>query len=387
MTKLSRSYVALFLLSETGKRAPVFLLKLSKKRRKLNMDYERFKEGFQDALKAELAVRGADVELTARRVDKMNDSYDAITVRPVDSSIGVNISVEKVFAAYENGTPIPEIAEHFADAVEKGFRESPQVDLESLSDYEQMKSKLSTEVVSAEKNAELLESVPHERMEDMAVVYRFVLDQMDSGNGTILVTNQLLEQYGITKEQLRVDAMENAPEIRPFEIRGMSEVMSELAPGMIPEVAPVDEKMFVATVPDKIHGAGVIAYPNFMEDAAQKMVGDFFVLPSSIHEVLLVKDNGQMTAKELENMVKEGNATQVEPADQLTDHVYHYDSQNHIFELTDKYEERQREDEHDAVDKDSVLGDLKEKKQEIAKKDPAKDAATKAATKKHETSL
>ncbi|MBP3280368.1 MAG: hypothetical protein J6M44_15580 [Butyrivibrio sp.] len=161
------------------------------------MDYERFKEGFQDALKAELAVRGADVELTARRVDKMNESYDAITVRPVDSSIGVNISVEKAFAAYENGTPIPEIAEHFADAVEKGFRESPQVDLESLSDYEQMKSKLSMEVVSAEKNAELLESVPHERMEDMAVVYRFVLDQTDSGNGTILVTNQLLDQYGM----------------------------------------------------------------------------------------------------------------------------------------------------------------------------------------------
>ncbi len=53
------------------------------------MDYERFKEGFQDALKAELAVRGADVELTARRVDKMNESYDAITVRPTGSSLSV----------------------------------------------------------------------------------------------------------------------------------------------------------------------------------------------------------------------------------------------------------------------------------------------------------
>lgn len=62
--------------------------------------------------------------------------------------------------------------------------------------------------------------------------------------------------------------------------------------------------MFVATVPDKIHGAGVIAYPNFMEDAAEKMGGDFFVLPSSIHEVLLVKDNGQMTAKGLETWSK-----------------------------------------------------------------------------------
>lgn len=86
-------------------------------------------------------------------------------------------------------------------------------------------------------------------------------------------------------------------------------------------------------------------------------------------------------------MVKEVNATQVEPADKLTDHVYHYDSQNHIFELADKYEERQRDAEHDATSQDSVLEDLKEKKQEITKKDLAKDAVTKASTKKHETSL
>ena len=76
----------------------------------------------------------------------------------------------------------------------------------------------------------------------------------------------------------------------------------------------------------------------------------------------------------------------MEPADQLTDHVYHYDSQNHIFELADKYEERMHEAEHGTPDKDSVLGDLKEKKQEIAKKDPVKDAAKRTA-KKHETSL
>ncbi len=352
------------------------------------MDYESFKENFQDALKTELADRGIDVELTARRIEKMNNSYDAITVRPVDSAVGVNVNTEKAFAAYEKGVEIKDVVEHMADGVENSLLESPQFDLDAFNDYDQMKSKLSMEVVSAERNAEFLENVPHENMEDMAVVYRFVLDSSDSGNGTILVTNQMLDQYGITKEQLKNDAMENAPEIRPSEIRGMSEVMSELAPGMIPEIAPEDEQMFVATVPDKTHGAGVIAYPNFMEDAAQKMGGDFFVLPSSIHEVLLVKDNGQMTAKELENMVKEVNATQVEPADQLTDHVYHYDSQNHIFEMADRYEQRQHEAEHDITDdKDSILVDLKEKKQEIAKKDSVKDAAIKAGSKKHETSL
>ena len=125
------------------------------------MDYERFKEDFQDALKDVLAGRGADVEVESRRVEKMNDSYDAITVKPVDSAIGVNISIEKAYSEYEKGTDIAEIADHFADAVENGLRESPQFDLDSISDYEQMKSKLSMEVVSAERNADFLQNVLH----------------------------------------------------------------------------------------------------------------------------------------------------------------------------------------------------------------------------------
>ena len=355
------------------------------------MDYENFKQDFQESLKEELAERGMDTDVSFQKVEKMNESYDAVTVKPIDSIIGVNFNVEKAFANYEAGTDMEEVVNHAADSLEKAFREAPQIDITAITDYEQMKSKLSMEVVSADRNADLLQSVPHEKMEDMAVVYRLMLGQMDEGSGTVLVTDQLMERFGITHEQLRQDALENAPEIRPSEIRGMSEVMNEIAPGMAPEIAPEDEQMFVASVPDKIRGAGVIAYPNFMEDAAEKMGGDFFVIPSSIHEVLLVRDNGEMTSKDLENMVKEVNATQVEPEDQLTDHVYHYDSKDHIFEMADKFEQRQQEEEQEASvegqDKDSVLDDLKEKKLEVAKKEPAKDAVEKAAHKNKEASL
>ena len=355
------------------------------------MDYENFKQDFQESLKEELAERGMNTEIGFQKVEKMNESYDAVTVKPIDSIIGVNFNVEKAFDSYEAGTDMDEVVNHTADSVEKAFREAPQIDITAITDYEQMKSKLSMEVVSADRNADLLQNVPHEKMEDMAVVYRLMLGQMDEGSGTVLVTDQLMERFGITHEQLRQDALENAPEIRPSEIRGMSEVMNEIAPGMAPEIAPEDEQMFVASVPDKIRGAGVIAYPNFMEDAAEKMGGDFFVIPSSIHEVLLVRDNGEMTSKDLENMVKEVNATQVEPEDQLTDHVYHYDSKDHIFEMADKFEQRQQEEEQEASvegqDKDSVLDDLKEKKLEVAKKEPAKDAVEKAAHKNKEASL
>lgn len=355
------------------------------------MDYENFKQDFQESLKEELAERGMDTDVSFQKVEKMNESYDAVTVKPIDSIIGVNFNVEKAFDSYEAGTDMDEVVNRTADSVEKAFREAPQIDITAITDYEQMKSKLSMEVVSADRNADLLQNVPHEKMEDMAVVYRLMLGQMDEGSGTVLVTDQLMERFGITHEQLRQDALENAPEIRPSEIRGMSEVMNEIAPGMAPEIAPEDEQMFVASVPDKIRGAGVIAYPNFMEDAAEKMGGDFFVIPSSIHEVLLVRDNGEMTSKDLENMVKEVNATQVEPEDQLTDHVYHYDSKDHIFEMADKFEQRQQEEEQEASvegqDKDSVLDDLKEKKLEVAKKEPAKDAVEKAAHKNKEASL
>ena len=138
--------------------------------------------------------------------------------------------------------------------------------------------------------------------------------------------------------------------------------------------------MYVATVPDKNSGAGVIAYQDFMDQAAERVGGDFFVLPSSINEILLVPDNGDMTADALRDMVKDVNAKEVSPEERLSDNVYHYDSKDHVFELAEKFEARQQEKEA-AVEKEekgSVLKDLKDKQKEAAKA-PAKETVEKAA--------
>ena len=164
--------------------------------------------------------------------------------------------------------------------------------------------------------------------------------------------------------------------MKPLEIKGMSEVIAEMMGAEeatmlgITREEPQNERIYVATVPDKIHGAGVLAYENFMEQAAERAGGDFYILPSSIHELLIIPDNGVMDLKELEAMVKEVNATQVEPCDRLTDSVYHYDSKEKVFELGEKYAERQSEKEslgQEKGEKDSVLENLKAKKEEVAK--------------------
>ena len=349
------------------------------------MDYENFKEQFVEDVRDRLYEQGAEVDLSVHTVNKLNESYEAITVTPEGSNIGVNIGIDKFYDAIENGKSYDEVVDKAVEVINNGINQRPEIDIASRSDYSQMKEKLAMEVVSAEANKEMLETVPHQNIEDMAVVYRFVLSSDDDGRASILVTNQLLDSMGVTPEQLHADAMENAPQIKPVEIKGMSEVMAEMMGveqaelmGIFP-VAPEDEQMYVATVPDKVHGAGVLAYQDFMDKAAEKAGGDFFILPSSIHEILIVPDNGKMNLKDLEAMVKEVNATQVSPADKLTDSVYHYDSKAKIFELGEKFVERQseREAEH-SEEKGSILGDLKAKKEEVAKA-PKKDHIDKGA--------
>ena len=354
------------------------------------MDYENFKEQFVEDVKEKLYEQGTEVDITVNTVNKLNESYEAMTVKPEGSNIGVNIGIDKFYGATQDDISYDDVVDKAVKAISDGFLNQPQIDVASLTDYDQMKDKLVMEVVSAETNKEMLENVPHQNMEDMAVVYRFVLNSDDEGRASILATNQMIENMGVTPEQLHADALENAPRIKPAEIKGMGEVLAEMMGveqaemmGLYP-VRPEDEQIFVASVPDKVHGAGVLAYQDFMDQAAERAGGDFYILPSSIHEILIVPDNGKMGLSDLENMVKEVNATQVAPADKLTDNVYHYDSQAKIFELGEKFVARQAEREGQDIDKEekgSVIGELKAKKEEVAKA-PKKEAVEKAAKSK-----
>ena len=355
------------------------------------MDYESFKQEMTEDIKQKLYERGIDnVEVNFHNVEKTNQSYESMTVVQGGSNIGVNFNIESAFEAYEHTGDYVGVLAESTLVIMNGLENMPVIDASELVNYETMKEKLSIEVISAEANVELLTKVPHENMEDMAVVYRFVLESNEDGRASILVTNDMIDRMGVTHEQLRIDALENAPEIRPAVIQGMNEVMREM---MGPEVFEMmgipeqtEEMMYVASVPDKNAGAGVLAYQEFMDQAAERLGGDFYILPSSIHEILLVPDNGEQMADDLRDMVVQVNVTEVRPDEKLSDNVYHYDSKEHIFELAEKFEARQQEKdarmEEKSEEHGSVLKDLKDKQKEVAAKPPTKEAAEKAAKSK-----
>ena len=318
---------------------------VSGEKERKTMNYETFKQEFAEDIKEKLYERGYDdVRISFNNVEKTNQNYEAMSVVPEGSNVGVNFNIENAFANYEHTDDYAGVLASATMVIADGLDRAPAIDVSALMDYENMKEKLSVEVISAEANADLLANVPHDRMEDLAVVYRFVMESSEDGRASILVTNNLMDRMGVSHEQLRSDALENSPEIRPVVIMGMNEVMKEM---MGPEVYEMfgipddaEETMYVATVPDKNSGAGVIAYQDFMDQAAERVGGDFFVLPSSINEILLVPDNGDMTADALRDMVKDVNAKEVSPEERLSDNVYHYDSKDHVFELAEKFEAR-----------------------------------------------
>lgn len=327
------------------------------------MDFKEFVESVQNELPNHFTDTFKNAEVSPTEVNKLQgESYSGITVRPENSDLGVTVGLESYYEQFNQGRSMDSILSAIAEGAEHHLADAPQFNKNELMDYEAMKPYLTVQLVGKDTNAEMLQTVPHRDMEDMAVVYRFALQQTEDGTASVLVNNSMMENYGITQEQLHADAIENAAMNHPANIRNMNEVIAEMMGGMFPmpdEPAP----MYVATNDNGFHGAGVMAYTDFMEQATEKLGGSFYILPSSIHEVIMVPDDFQMKAQELKAMVTEVNGSEVAPTDRLTDNVYHYDADAKVLEQADKFEARQMEKDT----RKSVLEELGQKKETVAK--------------------
>ena len=222
------------------------------------------------------------------------------------------------------------------------------MDTEGLKNYEQARSQMFVELIPKNGNEELLANVPHREMEDLAAIVRVDLGNANEMHATAFVTNALAEQYGISGEQLLKEAIENATHSYPAMLDSLSNVLG------IPEMAD-GPQLYVASVEGSYMGAGVLTYPGFLDQAAERLGGDFFVLPSSIHEVLLMKDDGTQLVSDLEQIVRSVNKNEVIPQERLSDHVYRYDGETRTFELADRHEQRLAEKTND---RSSVMKEL-----------------------------
>ena len=203
------------------------------------MNSEQFLEQMKEDLTArfanELSPKLADVRIGIRNVEKLQgESYRGLSFRSGDSPVEANLNMTGVFQTYEAGRPYEDILEEVEAQLMKVVNRIPNFDIRELTDYEALKPKLMMEVISQKGNEDRLENIPHQNVEDMAMIYRLDIGDSAGGKMTSVITNQQLKAFGITAEQLHQDALENAPLTHPASLRSMQEVMAEMM-GMEPE--------------------------------------------------------------------------------------------------------------------------------------------------------
>ncbi len=167
-----------------------------------------------------------------------------------------------------------------------------------------------------------LDVMPHEDLLDMVVLYYVYIRLGSTESVSLMINNKLAQSWGISEKQLRETAWCNTMRDNPPVLKRLRQVLVEL--GVVPEQSEPD--VYMISNDKKYFGAVCMAYPGFLEKVSECLNGDFYLLPSSVHECLTVPCNTGYTAKELRKMVESINKTELAQKDILSDSVYRYNA-------------------------------------------------------------
>lgn len=366
------------------------------------MDFEEFRANVAENIREYLPEKYADAEISLQNVIKNNDTrLTGVVIKTEDSSIAPNIYLEGYYEQYSDGRGMEDILEAIADA--RINSEVPKdIDIGIIGSFEQIRDRIKCRLVNAEMNAAYLADKPHAMIEDLAVLYSVDLGKDSGGHGmSAPITESLMERYGITADELHDIALANLAQKEPV-FTSMRDVMIGM---MFPDGIPADDPiammmlppedalpLFVLTNEEKTEGAAMLLDAKTMNGISEKLGGDFIVLPSSIHETIIMPINDGMDRQTLENMVREINAEQLAPEERLSNHAYQYDSIGHELVRMDKMEERTKQ-RHEMLDgakrgEKAERTDKKPEKERVSMKEriPEKKAeAAKSETERDKT--
>lgn len=306
------------------------------------MEYQEFVDQAAKDVRQYLPKRLQNAKIETVQVEKLqNAGYYGISVQPQTGQIGISLDLKPFYQNYLESMDYDDELLTIAQVIRNGLKNPPVFSIGEMDNYEIMKETLMIQVVPIEGNEIMLATIPHVKWKDLAIIYRFTSDCEQEGIATMLITNALLDQYGITKEQLHEDAMVYAPINFPFCIRDMNDILKGASENSAEQPSPMKNQMLIASCYPASNGAGCIFYPGFMDQAAERIGGSFFVLPSSVHEVILVPDDGSVDYLALLKSVKEVNMREVKKGDFLANNVYYYDAKAEVFETIQEYADRQ----------------------------------------------
>ena len=279
---------------------------------------------FSDRLEEEIRKQTEEPLEAEKKVILKNNGVqmDALVFRTSDSRIAPTVYLQPLYDQYLGGMPVRDIAYGVVRSLKRDMHTAWE-QVENFPEYNRIRHAVYCRLVSREWNGEVIRDLCHEDWMDLAVTYYHSVSLDGQNEFCIQLRKEHLDMWNITEEQLREDAWRNTGRDLPPVISMLQQVLEEL-PGWS-EGTEDPYPLYIISNRTRMLGAVSIAFPGELEEMARTVGGDYYILPSSIHECLLLRDDGIHTGEGLGQMVREINRSAVKPQEVLADHVYHYD--------------------------------------------------------------
>lgn len=277
------------------------------------MEIREFAEKVQ---KAVALVLGEEYKVKLQEVRKNNGVFlQGLIILKEKQNVSPTIYLQPFWEAYEEGVTLLEVVTRILQIYKEDVPRD-NIDMTFFRDFDKVKDRICYRLIHAERNEELLKEIPYVPFLDLAICFYYAYEGEALGNGSILIHNSHMGMWKTNIAELMCLAQHNTPRLFPWECGSMESIVGE-----IKEEIP----LYIVTNKQKIHGAACILYPNLLTGIGEGMNANFYILPSSVHEVILLTDSGNESQVQLRKMIAEVNRTQVEPEEVLSDSLYYFD--------------------------------------------------------------
>lgn len=299
------------------------------------MEFTSFKTLVKDEIE-----RRAGKAYSVRLNDVMKNNgvvLCGLTVMQDDSNISPTIYLNNYYEAYENGqATLGMVINDVMDVYNKN-KVNRKLDMRYFLNYESVMGRIAFKLINTQKNKELLKDIPHMEFLDLSIVFQFLISDETIGAASILIHNAHAKLWGVDERELYKRAMQNTPKLLQYEIKNMRDVIGEI---LHSEIDPYHEDdyngymeelggcipMYVLSNKNRTDGAACMLYPNLIGDFAKAMRSDLYIIPSSIHELLLLPAGDDDESGYIRDIIREVNETQLLEEEILSDSLYIYDS-------------------------------------------------------------
>ena len=315
----------------------------------VTMSYNSFKTYVCDHIHDYLPEKYREGSVKIVVVCKSNDqALDALLVEEPGCVTTPNIYLEKYYADYAAGRPAEQIMQEIA-AFRMEFEKPEDYGVDpllcksgTLLKFEMIKDRIIPRLINYESSQTYLEDKAFRLIEDLAVTYHIYMEGRNSSY-TAVITRDMLRGYHVSIEEMHKLAVNNMKNLLPIWFRALDTLVAEAARergetealkelGLdIPEAGEVSEdSTMVLSNETRCFGAAMILVPETMDQMGRILGKDFYIIPSSVHEVLIRPRVKTEDANAIRKVIREINRTVVEKAERLSDNVYIYDFKTHL---------------------------------------------------------